>query len=80
MENLPSNVCPYCGKEMQFGFITNRGCQLRWIPEGEKEGFTILSNHKGIPLNRFPLVRSHKISAYYCENCHKVIIDTNFID
>lgn len=80
MKDLPGNVCPYCEEEMRRGFLTNRGYQLKWMPDGEKEGITVFSGKEGIPLNRFCFARNHKIEAYYCEHCHKVIIDTNFIE
>lgn len=80
MENLPNDICPYCKEEMQPGFLTNRGYQLKWVPEGEKEGITIFGERNGTPLNKFPLGRYHKIEAYYCSTCHKVIIDTNFLE
>ena len=28
--------CPYCGKEMQLGFIPTDTTPAQWIPEGKK--------------------------------------------
>ncbi|HEX3038098.1 MAG TPA: PF20097 family protein [Oscillospiraceae bacterium] len=57
---INNNICPYCGSEMQLGYLGGVRYQLEWIPEGEKQRSTMLSNNTGIPLNKTSIFKLTK--------------------
>lgn len=66
--------CPYCGKEMEMGYIQSRD-GVAWTPK--KRCFPILS---GLHKDTVSLVNgagdySECVYAYKCGDCKKVIID-----
>ena len=43
--------CPYCGMEMQAGYIPNGSQPVQWIPDGEKPSlFSFSIAGKGVSL------------------------------
>jgi len=77
MASRDSKICPYCNQEMQFGYFGGVNFQLEWIPENKKQRKTLLGKHTGIPLNQFSVFQFHKVEAYYCPHCKKIVVDTN---
>jgi hypothetical protein len=70
--------CPYCDNEMKKGYIFNPRMPVYWYPENEKPGFTVFSApYNGVKLSKFPLFRSAKAIAHYCDACKKIVIDEN---
>lgn len=65
--------CPYCGKEMEKGFIHD-GNHIRWYPEGmdvfgfypEEDGAVRLNATGG-------LMTAAKAESWYCADCRMVI-------
>ncbi len=72
--------CPYCQKEMQWGYIPNWSQPVQWIPDGEKPSlFSFSVAQKGIALiNQFKpfKVYGYKAKAYYCSKCKIVLAPT----
>lgn len=72
--------CPYCQKEMQFGYIPNGQQPVQWIPDKGKPSLLSFSvAEQGVSLiNQFkPLkVNGYKAEAHYCSNCKIVIAPT----
>ncbi len=62
--------CPYCMKEMQKGEIPGERWSLKWYPESD----TI--DHWGQEDVRLspPSLLSVKAEAWYCADCHMVIV------
>ena len=65
--------CPYCGKEMEKGFILD-GNHIRWYPEGmdvfgfcpEEDGAVRLNATGGV-------MTAAKAESWYCPDCRMVI-------
>ena len=73
--------CPYCGGEMQVGYIPNGSQPVQWIPEGEKPAFWAYSKAEhGVSLiNRFSWLKaygSYCAEAHYCSECRIVLAPT----
>ena len=67
-------LCPYCQQEMKKGYIPpNR--EIRWF-SGEANSETFFVKKKtSVLLAHFLRSPDEALTAYLCENCHKVIID-----
>lgn len=69
--------CPYCGMEMQAGYIPNGSQPVQWIPDGEKpslfsfsiagQGVSLINQYKPLKAN------GYKADAHYCPKCKVVI-------
>ena len=72
--------CPYCGKEMQAGYIPNGGQPVQWIPAGERPSFFSFSAAKNAIrlVKQFAPIRAngYKAQAYCCTDCKIVIAQT----
>ena len=72
--------CPYCGTEMQAGYIPNGSQPVQWIPEGERPSLISFSvAEQGVPLiNQFKLFKAngYKAAAHYCAKCRIIIAPT----
>lgn len=68
------NICPYCGNEMQLGYMGGVRYQLEWIPEGKRQRVTLLTKNTGIPLHKFNWIKYHKVYAYRCDKCNVIIM------
>jgi hypothetical protein len=66
--------CPYCGKEMENGYIPASKFALMWIPEGERVPTTIFNKTKtGVNLTKVPFWTMQKAESFYCDSCKVVI-------
>ena len=66
--------CPYCGKEMAVGSISQDRYALKWVPDDKDRGllnFTPLI--KGIKLTS--LSSGLSVKVFYCEPCRKFVMD-----
>lgn len=70
-------TCPYCNKQMELGYIHGDRYALKWIPKDKDKGTLLQWFSKGIKLTK-PLTNS-SIESFYCNNCDKIIIDTENI-
>lgn len=70
MKNI--SICPYCGHEMNLGFIHGDRYPLKWIPEEKDKGVLLQWFSKGIKLTD---ALTSSIKSFYCEDCKKLIID-----
>lgn len=70
--------CPYCNKEMKLGCIEADNL-LSWTPGGEsRSGVTRWSKSpNSIVLAKYNLLSPASVDAYYCDNCEKIVIDTD---
>ena len=70
--------CPSCGNEMEKGWMTAGGPQIRWFPEGEDNIMdylsTFSSNERKIVSSKLS-VNPRGIPAYLCQACRKLIAD-----
>ena len=66
--------CPYCNKEMRRGYIRTINQKLLWTPE--EEGFLNSGSVNSLPLGKFSRMDGAKVTAYYCKECEKIIVDT----
>lgn len=69
--------CPYCGMEMQAGYIPG-GCQpVQWLPEGNRPPlFHFAVAEHGVALaNQFEPLKAngYRAQAHYCSNCRIVL-------
>ena len=62
-------ICPYCNSEMRKGKVCSDG-GLWWKAE---MGDNIPLNDEGVFVGR---INGYRITAFQCENCQKIIIDT----
>lgn len=70
-------LCPYCDTEMKKGVLTGDGrSKVRWHENGEKIGMVDKISGVGMIDAKYTLT-TFEIESYYCENCHKMIFDTD---
>ena len=73
--------CPYCGKEMDLGYINQDRFALKWVPEEKYKGPLLTSFFtKGIVLTGYKVadnLESLSVEALYCKECQKIIINTS---
>lgn len=72
MEDI--SMCPYCGKEMNLGYIHQDRYALKWIPEEKNKGALLQWFSKGIKLT--DVTTGVSVESFYCKECQKIIIDT----
>ncbi len=71
--------CPFCDKKMIKGTITGDGrTKVRFVAENEKiDALDRAFTEKGvISATKYTLTK-FSISSYFCDNCQKMIIDTD---
>ena len=68
--------CPYCNGEMRKGFISAYN-RLNWTPENEtNRGATKWAKSpNSIVLAEYFLLGPATVTAYYCDQCKKIVID-----
>lgn len=67
--------CPFCGTEMEKGFIYGlRNCGLLWLPFGEKLPPILTENaikkRNGLLLGIKPFSENTQLEFYVCKNCN----------
>jgi len=67
-------ICPYCGCEMQQGYIQSRDGAF-WTPEKVLVPALTVLKRKAIPLSDYPGTLDTSTTAHLCRECKKVIID-----
>lgn len=67
--------CPYCGKEMEKGFMQSPQ-EIAWL-EGEKRHFLSKADfYEGsVVLSKLSFLKGSAVTAYLCRDCKKVLID-----
>lgn len=67
--------CPYCGKEMQLGFIPTDTTPAQWIPKGKKQSLLKTKYSKDckkiVAEDTFLGIHA---KADYCESCGIVLL------
>ena len=64
--------CPYCGKEMEKGFIYSRD-PVRWYPEDADTNGLWPENEGTVLLAKVSLMTPAKAESWYCPDCCMVI-------
>ena len=68
--------CPFCEKEMTKGTLSGDGrTKVRWDADGEKIGL-FDKMFIGLVDAEYTFTK-FRIKSFYCENCKKMIFDTN---
>ncbi|MBQ6042046.1 MAG: hypothetical protein IJL32_14895 [Oscillospiraceae bacterium] len=70
--------CPFCGKEMQQGVLSGHDrSQITW-KAGEQSAslFDRMMGNGKLTAAKYGLA-SFSIEAYYCDDCKKMILDTD---
>lgn len=65
--------CPYCGEEMESGFIKS-GRSIYW---GKDEMVDPIYYPNDIKVNKFSLgdlFRGCTVEAYHCSSCKKIVV------
>ncbi len=67
--------CPYCGKEMQSGYVPTDGTPPQWIPDGKKQSLLNLKYSKNCKkiVAEDTLLGFHA-KADYCESCGIILL------
>ena len=65
-------ICPYCGKEMEKGFIYGRD-PVRWYPEDADTNGLWPENEGTVMLARVSLMTPAKAESWCCADCRMVI-------
>ena len=72
--------CPYCNKQMEYGYFYNCNQPLEWIPDGKKPSkIAYTTTDDGVKLNnKFSLFKTggYNAEAHYCALCSIVIAKT----
>lgn len=71
--------CPYCSNEMLQGYINNYDNPVQWFPKDiNPSRIRYKKTSASIKLNNkfFLFKYGYKAEAFYCENCHIVIAQT----
>lgn len=66
-------ICPWCGKEMTEGCISQDRYAIKWVAREKSKGilnFTPLV--EGIKLTSFA---ENTVKVFYCKDCRKFVID-----
>lgn len=76
MTDKNADICPYCGKPSRKGYISAQN-RLVWTPEKEtNRGPTVWSTSRNsVVLSEYWLLKAAKVTAWYCEECKKIVID-----
>lgn len=70
--------CPYCGKEMDEGFMVSPQFDFCWTPKDKKpRTFVNHPREYEVMLKKRNFFKSTKLKVYRCSNCGKEIIDEN---
>ncbi len=77
-----TNICPYCGKEMPDGAIPAVRDVIRWCrkKEGDYGDYYEEGVREGVELGRAHVFSAEYIPAFYCEDCHAVIVPVREIE
>ena len=69
-------ICPYCGKEMEPGMITNY-YEMTWYKAGKRGKLTVRPKNQedSVLLSDMSLTRGSAVEAFLCRDCQKIIID-----
>ena len=65
--------CPYCGKQMNEGFIQSRG--PLYFNNGKRPRAIASGDLKTINLTKASLFKAPYIKANYCKGCKKIVIE-----
>ena len=66
--------CPFCGKEMITGSISQDRYALKWVPSDKDMGILNFTPFvKGIKLTS--MMDDVAVKVFYCEPCRKFVID-----
>ena len=77
-------ICPFCGEEMKEGFVRSGAARrpgkgfLYWNDDENK--VTLFSNGLRLHADQFDKFGFALTSAYMCDACKKVILDTYVAD
>lgn len=74
--DLPPEKCPWCGRDMEQGYITGGRGYVRWYPgrlstkaawfgRSDAEGLAVLDENHFIPFK----------TVWLCRNCEKMVFD-----
>lgn len=66
--------CPYCGKEMDLGFIQCRDGVI-WTPKKQPVAALSALGRGAVSLANGAAEHSRAVYAYRCQACRKVIVD-----
>lgn len=66
-----TNICPYCGQEMQEGALPAYKYQIKWCPSNAHGG---IIEGEGVRLSKEPVFAGVYATAGYCESCGVVIV------
>ena len=66
--------CPYCGCEMEKGYITSDARSIAWRKENF-ESAIVSKNSDGVQLSKKFIGACTIDNSYCCKNCKKIIID-----
>ena len=66
--------CPYCGKEMELGYIQCRD-GVTWTPKKHFVVAVSLLGKDSVSLENGAANNSRTVYAYKCGDCKKVIVD-----
>lgn len=68
--------CPYCGEEMQKGYVPTDRIPAQWLPEGEEESSLLRYKHSNAR-TKIIYEGSHQgiqATADYCKSCGTVLL------
>lgn len=67
-------LCPYCGKEMELGYIQCRD-GVTWTPKKQLVASLSVLGKGSVSLENGAADNSRTVYAFKCADCKKVIID-----
>lgn len=67
-------LCPYCGKEMELGYIQCRD-GVTWTPKKQLVASLSFFGNGSVRIENGAADNSTAVYAYNCPECKKVIID-----
>lgn len=70
---IRNGICPYCGQEMEKGYITTDANAVAWRKE-KHESALVLKKSDGIQIAKNHFAACN-FEAYCCRSCKKVIIE-----
>ena len=72
---LPPEKCPWCGKDMEQGFIITGRDVVKWYPGVYRTAWISRDPTGSIRIDTDGEFQPYKIT-WYCKDCKKMVIDT----
>lgn len=75
-KRLPPEKCPWCGKDMEQGFLITGRDSIQWYPGIYKTAWISRDRTGSLRIDTDGEFVSYKV-AWHCKDCKKMVLDTS---